>query len=148
MLARATASTALAAAAKALAVGSRLADQVAGRVRPDTSPAGDDGRAEAAQEQPAPSPDREAARGAVRTLPTEPVPEVPTHARTYETHVGELAAGTAAQVLAVIPELSTDELGRLYEHESANKKRKTVLTAIERAADPRVSRGPADRGPG
>lgn len=138
MLARATASTALAAAAKAMAVGSRLADQVAGRVRPDPPPAGGDGRARAGQEGPTPTPDRAAARGAVRTPPTEPVPQVPTRARTDETHVEELAAGTAAEVLAVIPELSTDELGRLYEHEAANKNRKTVLAGVERATDPRL----------
>lgn len=143
MLARATASTALAAAAKVMAVGSRLANEVAERVRPDTPPAGGDGRATAGQEDPAPARDREAARGAVRMPPTEPVPEVPSHVRTHETHVEELAARTAAEVLPVIPELSTEELGRLYEHEAANKKRKTVLTAIERAADAHVPQGQA-----
>lgn len=135
---RSAASTALAVAAKAMAVGSRAVDRVAGLVRPEAASPDGGGRG---RPEPTPSPDP--ARGAVRTPPTEHVPQVPTHTRTYETHVEELAAGTAAEVLAVIPELSTDELGRLYEHELANKKRKTVLASVERATDPRLPDEPA-----
>jgi hypothetical protein len=71
--------------------------------------------------------------------PTVPAPEGPDRARTYETHVEELADKTASEIAAEVPELSTDELRRLYEHEEANKKRKTVLQAVERALAPEPS---------
>lgn len=80
-----------------------------------------------------------ARRARVSDPPTEPVADSPGHVRTYETHVEELADKPAAEVIAAVPGLSTDELGRLYEHETAHKKRKTVLAAVERAADPHSS---------
>lgn len=146
---RSAAATALSAVAAGLSVGSRLTDRAARLLRPE--PPGSDGPADDGRTRggrPALGARRQARtdsaegraaaarRGAVREPPTEPVPDVDSHQRTHETHVEELAARTAAEVVAVVPELSTDELGRLYEHEAANKKRKTVLTAIERAADP------------
>lgn len=73
---------------------------------------------------------------AAEAAPTVPAPEGPTHQRTYESHVEAVADGTAAEVTAQVPSLSTEELGRLYEHEQAHKKRKTVLTAIEAALAP------------
>jgi outer membrane biosynthesis protein TonB len=57
-------------------------------------------------------------------------------ARTYESHVAELADRNVAGVMREIPDLSTEELGQLFEYESAHRKRKTVLQAIERAAAP------------
>ena len=38
---------------------------------------------------------------------------------------------------AVLDDLPTDELERLYSHEQGNKKRKTVITAIEQSLAPR-----------
>lgn len=57
-------------------------------------------------------------------------------ARTYESHIAELADRSVASVVREIPDLSTQELGQLFEYESAHRKRKTVLQAIERAASP------------
>lgn len=133
----------LSAVAKSLAAGARLTEEVAKRVRGDGE-RGDS--ADGAVREPA-GPDRHRERDgrgeppqpsdlAVTEPPTEPVPDVPMHARTHETHAEELAARTAAEVIAAVPQLSTDELGRLYEQELATKRRKTVLEAIERSADP------------
>ena len=72
----------------------------------------------------------------VDLTPTEPVPGVEEHARTYDTHVEELADKPAAAVISAVEHLSTDELERLYSHEQRNKKRKTVLAAIERSLAP------------
>ncbi|MPZ86548.1 MAG: hypothetical protein GEU81_00480 [Nitriliruptorales bacterium] len=58
------------------------------------------------------------------------------HARTYESHIAELATRNVAGVVKQIPDLSTEELGQLFEYESAHRKRKTVLQAIERASTP------------
>lgn len=149
---RSTAGVALSVVAKTLSVGSWVTGRVARLLRPaPPSPASDGG---AGQEDPAQDVAEGAGQkaageaaaeslGTVRLPPTEPVPDVPTHVRTTETHIEGLAALTAAEVVAEVPNLSTDELGRLYEHESTHKKRTTVLKAIERAADPR---GPAPRG--
>jgi hypothetical protein len=52
------------------------------------------------------------------------------------THTAEMAEGTVAEVVKAIDGLSTDELRLLLEHESATKKRKGVLDAIEQALAP------------
>lgn len=129
--------------AKVMAVGSQLTEKAADRLRrpddePEPGPAtSKPTTADDVLEDVGEARETEAAQRAVVTEPpTVPSLEGPSHVRTHETHVEELAARSAADVVAAIPELSTDELGRLYEHESANKKRKTVLQAIERAADP------------
>lgn len=74
--------------------------------------------------------------GRVSAPPVEPVPMVDQHARTYETHAAELADTPAAQLVRKVRELSTDELRALYEHEQANKKRKSVLKEIEAQLTP------------
>lgn len=56
--------------------------------------------------------------------------------RTSESHTEELAGQPAASVIRAIRDLSTDELGRLYEYEQAHRARKSVLAAIERATAP------------
>jgi outer membrane biosynthesis protein TonB len=78
----------------------------------------------------APEPEPEAA--------DEPAADVgeDAHPRSPEDHIAELAARPAPQVIAAINDLSTDDLRLLTEHESANKRRKTVLAAIERATRP------------
>lgn len=72
--------------------------------------------------------------GAVRGAGTVDVPEVSAHERAAESHVAELAAGTADDVAGRVRALSTDELRALHEYETAHKNRRTVLDAIERAA--------------
>ena len=81
-------------------------------------------------------PAEEMERGTVLQAPTEPVPMVDQHVRTFETHAAELAAKSAGDVIDAIATLSTDDLRLLYEHEQANKKRKTVLKAIEAQLTP------------
>ncbi|HVM13746.1 MAG TPA: hypothetical protein VM287_05380, partial [Egibacteraceae bacterium] len=135
-LVRKTAAGALSAAATAMKLGARISGQVAEMLR---TPEGQ--RTGATPEKTDEvleivGQDRQtdaAARATVTEPPTEPSPAGPSHVRTSETHVEELASGTASEVIAAIPDLSTEELGRLHEHESANKNRKTVLAAIERA---------------
>lgn len=75
-------------------------------------------------------------QGAVLQAPTEPVPMVEQHVRTFETHAAELAERSAGDVINAVATLSTDDLRLLYEHEQANKKRKTVLKAIEAQLTP------------
>lgn len=71
----------------------------------------------------------------VEPAPTPMLDETP-HVRTSETHIEELAAKPAAQVVAAVADLSTDELRLLTEYEMAHKNRRTVIAAIERAAAP------------
>lgn len=114
-----------------------------GRVGGNGSP-GDGAGVGRPRRQPAPvaeirldaPPAEEMERGAVLQAPTEPVPLVEQHVRTFETHTAELAAKGAADVINAIATLSTDDLRLLYEHEQANKKRKTVLKAIEAQLTP------------
>jgi hypothetical protein len=73
--------------------------------------------------------------GEVKERTTADVPEV-SHASVPSSHAAEHAAGTVADVVARIPELSTDELRLLHEHESSAKQRKGVLDAIEQALVP------------
>jgi hypothetical protein len=75
-------------------------------------------------------------RGEVKQRTQVTVPDVPAHAQVPKSHVAELAGGTVAQVTAAVPDLSTDELRMLLEHETANKNRKGVLDAIEQALSP------------
>lgn len=154
-IARTAAGAGLGVVARVLAVSAKGTERIAALVRPDSArtdrdgeaartptgeqaavPARTGGRARRGGGGPGPGVSRV---GAVRQPPTEPVPEVPDHARTSETHTEELAARPANEVIAAIPGLSTDELGRLYEHELATKRRKTVLEAIERSAAPQAA---------
>lgn len=157
-LVRKTAAGALSAAAKAMAVTSKVTERAAGLVRPPRpGPAREDGGRRRAEEdrtsrragergkprrpRALPSPDepaqlQPAERGAVSAPPTETVPDVPAHARSPETHTEDIASRPASEVVSAVGDLSTDELRRLYEHETATKKRKTVLAAIERALAP------------
>ena len=96
--------------------------------------------AEAGPEQPdvgpadAGAPDRRARSADVPDIAPEVTAEV--HARKPETHAAELAGKPASDLIRLIDGLSTDELRLLYEHEQSNKRRKTVLAAIERALSP------------
>jgi hypothetical protein len=72
----------------------------------------------------------------VSAPPTVAAPEGPSHVRSPETHIDELASKNASDVIAAVDQLSTEELGQLYEHEQQHKKRKTVLQAIEKALAP------------
>lgn len=135
---RRTSAGVLSGVARLMAVGSQLTDKVADRLRShDDRPGAEPQLADEVLEDVGQDRQTDAAqRAAVRPPPTEPVPDVSPHVRTHETHIEEVAAGTAAEVIQTIPELSTDELRRLYEHESDNKQRKTVLQAVERALSP------------
>lgn len=112
-----------------------------GRVGGNGSPSAGVGRP---RRQPAPvaeirldaPPAEEMVVGAVLQAPTTPVPMVEQHVRTFETHTAELAAKSAGEVINVIATLSTDDLRLLYEHEQGNKKRKSVLKAIEAQLTP------------
>jgi hypothetical protein len=77
------------------------------------------------------------------TLPPQPdetaiTADLPSagQARTYESHIAELADQNVSAVVRGIQDLSTEELGQLFDYESAHRKRRTVLQAIERAAAP------------
>jgi hypothetical protein len=67
------------------------------------------------------------------SAPAEPVTEAMT-----EEGIAALAERNAADVIAAVPALSTQELRLLLEHETANKNRKTVLQAVEAAAESRT----------
>ena len=75
-------------------------------------------------------------RGRVVEPPSTPLLDETPHVRTSESHIEELAAKPAAQVVAAVADLSTDELRLLTEYEMAHKNRRTVMAAIERAAAP------------
>lgn len=62
--------------------------------------------------------------------PAEPVTEAMT-----EEEIAALAERNAADVISAVPALSTQELRLLLEHETAHKNRKTVLQAVEAAAE-------------
>ncbi len=57
-------------------------------------------------------------------------------ARRPESSVAALAQRTAAEVVAAVGDLSTDELRQLYEYETTHRNRKSVLRAIAQAAAP------------
>jgi hypothetical protein len=151
---RSVAAGALGLIARGMAVGSLITRTAADRLRVERENGGQQTqREQPRREQPTrgdegpgpvrlaearlhPPAEEEQEPGRVLQPPTEPSPEVPEHARAYETHLEELADMTAAEIIDKVPSLSTDELRRLWEHESANKKRKTVLQAIEAQGGP------------
>ena len=75
-------------------------------------------------------------RGRVVEPPPTPLLDETPHVRTSESHIEELASKPAAQVVAAVADLSTDELRLLTEYEMAHKNRRTVMAAIEKAAAP------------
>jgi hypothetical protein len=127
---RRVASTALSSAALVLLGSGKITKWAADAVRPGQVTAKEVG-------------DVYALRGQVKPPPQEPVaapgePEASGHARTSMTHAAELADRPAAEVIAAVNDLSTDELRLLLEHEESHKRRKSVIDAIERAADQHV----------
>ncbi len=74
--------------------------------------------------------------GTVQEPTRTPILDDSPHLRTFESHIEELASKPAAQVIAGIDSLSTDELRLLTEYETTHRNRKSVLAAIERAALP------------
>jgi hypothetical protein len=144
LIPRKTAAVALGLAARGMELGAfaaKLAAQRLGQAQdmPGSGPPrGDEGPgplrvAEARLHPPA---EERGEAGRVSAPPTDPVAMVDPHARTYETHAAELADKPAAQLIRAIRDLSTDELRGLYEHEQANKKRKSVLKEIENQLAP------------
>lgn len=98
-------------------------------------------------EQPAPAPT--AAAPTAPTAPSaasapSPIPArdetTPAEAKapdaTTTVDIAALAAKPAPQVIAAIDTLSTGELGDLYIHEAGNRRRRTVLAALETASAP------------
>lgn len=135
---RKVAAGALGLTAKGLEIGALVAKLVAQRLgstdgqsrggtRGDEGP----GPVRVAETRLAPPPAERREAGEVLQAPTEPVPLVDAHARTFETHAEELADKPAADVIRAARDLSTDELRALYEYEQGHKKRKTVLQEIE-----------------
>lgn len=147
---RKTAALLLGAASKGMELGALAAKLAAQRLgqsaetaRPGTKPPsggprGDEGPGplHVAETRLTPPAAQDMEAGRVSAPPTDPVPMVDPHARTYETHAAELADRPAAQLIRAIRDLSTDELRGLYEHEQANKKRKSVLKEIENQLAP------------
>lgn len=80
------------------------------------------------------------ARPAVVPAPQEEVAEV--------ADLATIASWTAPRVIAALETLSTTELGELYEHESSQRRRRTVLQAIERALEPPADSLSLDEGAG
>ena len=81
----------------------------------------------------------DASRPAAPTPPPvapQPALDDTAHVRAPDTHAAALAEKSAAEVIAAVDTLSTDELRALYEEESGGKKRKTVLAAVEQALTP------------
>jgi len=140
---RKAAAVALGLAAKSMELGAlaaKLAAQRIGQAAPSDGgrPRGDEGPGplHVAETRLHPPAAERLQPGRVSSPPTDPVAMVDTHARTYETHAAELADKPAAQLIRAIRDLSTDELRGLYEHEQANKKRKSVLKEIENQLAP------------
>jgi hypothetical protein len=124
------AATALTGTATVLSTVAKLAGETAGLLRPSEN----GGAAEAVTADDIA--DTYEQRGAVKPRTQVSVPDVPAHAQVPASHAAEIADGTVAQVTAAIPELSTDELRMLLEHETAHKNRRGVLDAIEQALTP------------
>lgn len=143
---------ALSAASRALATASRLSGQLASLTRPpgDThdhvtapGPVGPVDVDDVFEPPDSPPDERQGSpqRGTdvearVEPPPTVPAPEGPDRVRSPETHIAELAEGSADEVVRALPGLSTDELRLLYEHESAHQSRPSVLDAVEQALSP------------
>ncbi len=144
---RKTVGTALAGGAQVLSVASKVMDATARTLRPSpSSPREDDSRRESVVTPPKDATStadvveavEEQAPERGRIVEPDPTPlldETP-HVRTSESHIEELAALSAADVVEAVSGLSTDELRLLTEYEMAHKNRRTVLSAIERAAAP------------
>jgi hypothetical protein len=143
---RSSVSSAMSVTARVLSVAAEVTTAVARRARPGRRP---QGRSTGVEQQPA-TPEAVSPEQLSKALPetdatvspppTEPVPDGPSRVRTAETHTEELAMRPASEVIEAVAGLSTDELGRLYEHEAGHKKRKTVLKAIEKALTPADAR--------
>ena len=147
---RKTLGTALAGGAQVLSVASKVMDATAKTLRPSPqSPREEDSRRPAV----ATPPNNAASTAEVVESVEEQVPErgrivepaktpmldETPHVRTSETHIEELADQSAADVIAAVGDLSTDELRLLTEFELEHKKRKTLLSAIEKALTPSSS---------
>jgi hypothetical protein len=78
-------------------------------------------------------------RGRIVEPPATPLLDETPHVRTSESHISELAAKSAGDVINAVDRLSTDELRLLIEHETAHRNRRTVLQAIEKALAPSVT---------
>lgn len=83
--------------------------------------------------------DLAARRGRIVEPAATPLLDEQPHVRTSETHIAELADQSAADVIAAVDRLSTDELRLLIEHETSHRNRRTVLQAIEKALAPPVA---------
>lgn len=144
LIPRKAAVVALGLAAKSMELGALAAKLVAQRISQsptapdDGRPSGDEGPGplHVAETRLHPPAGEQLKPGRVSVPPTDPVPMVDPHARTYATHAAELADKPAPQLIVAIRDLSTDELRGLYEHEQANKKRKSVLKEIENQLSP------------
>lgn len=156
---RKTAGTALAGGAQVLSVASKLMEATAKTLRPSPpSPREEDSRREAVATPPKDAsstadvveaveeqvPDR----GRIVQPPGTPLLDDTPHVRTSESHIEELAAQNASDVIAAVSDLSTDELRLLTEYEMAHKNRTTVLAAIEKAFAPDSSATPGSNGSG
>lgn len=144
----------LSAAAGVLGVTSRVVERGASLLRGQPTPAApqaepmpwDEAPRRAARRDEAVDEEPDATASEPAAAPSEPAAAPPPSApdfdddaprvRSPETHAAALAARPAAEVVAAVDGLSTDELRALYEQESRGKRRKTVLTAIERALTP------------
>lgn len=145
---RSTVGGALAGTAQALSIASKLLEATAKTLRPDAhqkDPAPQRPTDEAATRSPSEPIGTEAeVVEAVEAAPEPRVVEPPAtplldetpHVRTSESHIEELAAKPAPQVVAAVADLSTDELRLLTEYELNHKNRRTVMAAIERALTP------------
>lgn len=90
--------------------------------------------------RPAPAPAEQVAetyvaRGTVKPAPPPATDVATPTVRVPSTHIEELAEQPAADVIAQVGDLSTDELRQLAEYEQRNRRRKSVLAAIERTAE-------------
>jgi hypothetical protein len=140
--AKGVAATGLTTVAKVLRMGADTVGGVAALLQPGADRSEHPDRPEEAVEEAQQEGDRSKGsgpaietRGEVKEPTTVDVPDV-THASKPRSHAAEHAQGTVADVVARIPELSTDELRLLIEHESVTKKRKGVLDAVEQALAP------------
>ncbi|MPZ72466.1 MAG: hypothetical protein GEU74_04435 [Nitriliruptorales bacterium] len=137
---RSTLGTALSTTAKVLGFGSRILDTAARTLRPDATGSQESPvrSAPAARGETAPSATIGDAdtRGRVMQPESTPLLDDTPHVRTSASHIEELAAGPAAEVITAVGGLSTDELRLLTEYEMGHKNRRTVLAAIEQALLP------------
>lgn len=74
--------------------------------------------------------------GTVTQPPPTPLLDDTPRVRTSASHIEDLAAKPASEVIEAVSGLSTDELRLLTEYEMDHKNRRTVITAIEKALVP------------